>query len=802
MRTYVYFAIAAVLAAFFVAPAHAQQQTINGGDVRAGTLPVGAISATGTASGTTFLRGDGSWQVPAGGGSGTVTSVAGPSFIDWLLSGTSYTGSYATGLTSNEYDVLGVDGSGNAGLYPITASWLPASGVTAGTYMNPTLGIDATGRVIAATNGAAVTPTYSAALAATTNQANSGLTMTGTAVVSYEGTYQTSVGSSSTTLGIATAASNDLVVVTCTASTTAGATPTGVGGVTFVSGASGGSSPNLIAVYYAIVPTAGSYTLTSNGWSGTGYMQADVYQGAATSSPMTFGSVAAGSSIYNEASVTTTTATAFVCASFNQGASAISPYSGSQQTEIVDGTSYQGVGVLRSTYPDTGIGTVTMVGTTTTAGAYSGVAYAINPGSGTQSLAIDGTLVTSGATVLEADQTTSSQNGLWVASSGTWTRPSNFASGSTVAPGTVCNVTSGQLCSGSSWFIGNTTNATVGTTAETWVKSAGGASGFSPQAPVAPDSIALNIGSMTSPNTVSATPSYGIHTEPNGQIYEWQVQTAYSPVVVNGAGISACNGTYYAIGTATSLGWLYSGSYEVYENYAGTYYIAWYTSVNGYVLLPSADVPPSFSTFYYYNTSGLTTPYGGTWGTYGTAGGIAPPPTVTQASGYIGPDGTANTYWTGSTLVLGQNGSPSCVSANVPISVQCRASSASVNYTPSAWVASASINYTSHPASFGGTPTVVNGAASTAATITGNDSAGYVSVTGNTSKGTEAVVTFGTPYATTPSAVVLTPGAGTTDESVTVLPYVSALSTTGFTVSNGVAASSGDSLIWYYIVMQ
>jgi len=41
---------------------------------------VGDISATGTASGTTFLRGDGAWAVPAGGGnvsgSGAVTSGA------------------------------------------------------------------------------------------------------------------------------------------------------------------------------------------------------------------------------------------------------------------------------------------------------------------------------------------------------------------------------------------------------------------------------------------------------------------------------------------------------------------------------------------------------------------------------------------------------------------------------------------------------------------------------------------------------------------------------------------------------
>lgn len=40
------------------------------------SLPVGGITATGTPSATTYLRGDGTWSTIAGGGSGTVTSVA------------------------------------------------------------------------------------------------------------------------------------------------------------------------------------------------------------------------------------------------------------------------------------------------------------------------------------------------------------------------------------------------------------------------------------------------------------------------------------------------------------------------------------------------------------------------------------------------------------------------------------------------------------------------------------------------------------------------------------------------------
>jgi hypothetical protein len=65
--------------------------TTSGSLTLGGTLavPIGNITATGSASSTTYLRGDGSWATPAGGGSGTVTSVGGTGTVAGLtLTGT------------------------------------------------------------------------------------------------------------------------------------------------------------------------------------------------------------------------------------------------------------------------------------------------------------------------------------------------------------------------------------------------------------------------------------------------------------------------------------------------------------------------------------------------------------------------------------------------------------------------------------------------------------------------------------------------------------------------------------------
>jgi hypothetical protein len=89
--------------------------------------------------------------------------------------------------------------------------------------------------------------------------------------------------------------------------------------------------------------------------------------------------------------------------------------------------------------------------------------------SGTQT--IDGVAVVAGDRVLIKDQTTASDNGIYIAASGSWTRALDNDSGSEIASTTVLSE-GGTLNGGTQWNCSNTT-ITLGTTAITFVKIAG-----------------------------------------------------------------------------------------------------------------------------------------------------------------------------------------------------------------------------------------------------------------------------------------------------------------------------------------
>lgn len=86
----------------------------------------------------------------------------------------------------------------------------------------------------------------------------------------------------------------------------------------------------------------------------------------------------------------------------------------------------------------------------------------------------DGYTLAAGDLVLLTAQTTASQNGLWAATSSTWTRPTEFAAGLVVL-GCTCRVLNGTVYANTDWtLIAPTAGVTVDTTAQTWSRLAVG----------------------------------------------------------------------------------------------------------------------------------------------------------------------------------------------------------------------------------------------------------------------------------------------------------------------------------------
>lgn len=82
---------------------------------------------------------------------------------------------------------------------------------------------------------------------------------------------------------------------------------------------------------------------------------------------------------------------------------------------------------------------------------------------------VDTVVLADGAQVLLAGQSTASQNGPWVAHSGAWTRPTDFAGGAALTHGRTILVTGGSAANaGAVWALTATLPCTIDTTAQTW----------------------------------------------------------------------------------------------------------------------------------------------------------------------------------------------------------------------------------------------------------------------------------------------------------------------------------------------
>jgi hypothetical protein len=88
-------------------------------------------------------------------------------------------------------------------------------------------------------------------------------------------------------------------------------------------------------------------------------------------------------------------------------------------------------------------------------------------------LTVDGVTVSANDRILLTAQTTGSQNGFWLAQSGSWTRPADWAAASTQKEGVyVLSDPDGTTYKNTKWYCSNTGAIVVDTTATTWVQDA------------------------------------------------------------------------------------------------------------------------------------------------------------------------------------------------------------------------------------------------------------------------------------------------------------------------------------------
>jgi hypothetical protein len=82
----------------------------------------------------------------------------------------------------------------------------------------------------------------------------------------------------------------------------------------------------------------------------------------------------------------------------------------------------------------------------------------------------DGYTCVAGDLILLTAQTTASQNGLWTAASGAWTRPTEMGTGVVLKARTVA-VINGTTNGGTTWLLKTNAAITVDTTAQTWIET-------------------------------------------------------------------------------------------------------------------------------------------------------------------------------------------------------------------------------------------------------------------------------------------------------------------------------------------
>jgi hypothetical protein len=413
----------------------------------------------------------GSTAVPLGGASVTtlagLTSVTSTSFVGALTgnasTATKFAATVTIGLSGVTATAQAFDGSGNITI-PVTA--VPTTVLT-GVLLaaqHPALTGDVTntaGTVATTISNGAVTFAKMANVAASSLIGNA----TGSAAVATAITLSSALAFSSGALTIAAGGVTNAMlanpnVVLGSTTIAQGATVTTVAGLvsvtstTFVGALTGNASTATKLATAVTIALSGGVTGTATPFDGSGNITIPVTAVAASSITGTFSS----SHISDLAStVQGYSISSFAAATANIN---MNGYLINGLAPGVAGTDAVNVNQLSALTANSAAGltpkdAVRVTTTGTNLATLAGL------------LTIDGVTLAAGDRVLVKDQTTASQNGIYVAASGAWARSYDGIQGDLVT-GSMMLVTAGTLWTGSQWWLTTSGTITIGTTALTF----------------------------------------------------------------------------------------------------------------------------------------------------------------------------------------------------------------------------------------------------------------------------------------------------------------------------------------------
>jgi hypothetical protein len=266
--------------------------------------------------------------------------------------------------------------------------------------------------------------------------------------------------------------------------------------------------------------------------------------------------------------------------------------------------------------------------------------------SGTQT--IDGIAVVAGDRVLVKDQTTGSQNGIYVAAAGAWSRATDMDA-AIEFPGSFCFVEQGTANQDSAWVCTNDA-VTLGTTAITFVKFAG--SGAYQAALNGTGYVKM---SGTTLNYISSIPITDLAASTISGI---SLGNSLAALTINNSGTGAASGSTYNGSTAVTISYNSIGAQPLASNLTSLAGLTWSTGTTPFVKMTAANTFTLDTNVYLTANQTITfTPSGDISSTGGANATLLTPvvtttglrgvalPTLGASAGFLRYTGTGTNTW-------------------------------------------------------------------------------------------------------------------------------------------------------------